>query len=214
MRGKLRRVPTERLLLADSEMNPLATLSKAVQGTMLACMTMMHGSLDGVPMEVLFRGLDAPGRQRMLHAAAAVDAARLTGQVPQWQWFPDHIERPEVQIDGAVPEILLSEISLYDEGGDWLEAAIDVEWTPNGRLSVCAAMGMACWCPEDHGTHYAPLLNVPADDTTSLEEAFEIAAHHLVDWLSGSRDPAHWRARANLPQRSSFAPPAAQEHSG
>ncbi|MFF4787367.1 hypothetical protein ACFY3E_39365 [Streptomyces griseorubiginosus] len=189
-------------------------MSKAVQGIMLDCMTMMCGPLDGVPMEVLFLGLDAPGRQRMLRAAAAVDAARPTGQVPQWQWFPDHIQRPDVHIDGAAPEILLSEISLYDEGGDWLEAAIDVEWTPAGRLNVCATMGMACWCPEDHGTHYAPSLNVSADDTTSLDEAFEVVTHHLVDWLGGSRDPAHWRAQANLPQRASLAPPAAQERSG
>jgi hypothetical protein len=177
-------------------------------------MTMMCGPIDSVPLEGLFRDLDGPGRHRMLHAAAAVDAARPTGQVPQWQWFPDHIERPDLQIDGAVPEILLSEISLYDEGGDWLEAAIDVEWTPAGRLNVCVVMGMACWCLEDHGTHYAPLLNVPVDDTTSLDEAFEVAAHHLVDWLSGSRYPAHWRARANLPQRSSLAPPATRECSG
>jgi hypothetical protein len=181
---------------------------------MLAYMTMMCGPLDSVPLEGLFHGLDAPGRQRMLHAAAAVDAAHPTGHVPQWQWFPDHVERPAVQSDGAVPEILLSEISLYDEGGDWLEAVIDVEWTPAGRLNVCAAMGMACWCPKDHGTHYAPLLNVPVDDTTSLDEAFEVAAHVLVDWLSGSRDPAHWRERTKLPQRSSFAPLAAQERSG
>ncbi|MFI5974949.1 hypothetical protein [Streptomyces sp. NPDC051452] len=177
-------------------------------------MTVMCGPLDGVPMEVLFRGLDASGRQRMLRAATRVDAARPTGQVPQWQWFPDHIKRPDIHIDGAIPEILLSEISLYDEGGDWLEATIDVEWTPAGRLNVCAAMGMACWCPEDHGTHYAPSLNVPAGGMTSLCEAFEVAAHHLVGWLRGSPNPAHWRARANLPQRPSFVPPAVQERSG
>jgi hypothetical protein len=174
-------------------------------------MTMMYGPLDDVPMEVLFPGLEAPGRQRMLRAAAAVDAARPAGQVPRWQWFPDHIERPDTLMDGAVPEILLSEISLHDEGDDWLEAAIDVEWTPAGRLNVCVAMGMACWCPEDHGTHYAPSLDVSADDTASLDEAFGVAAHRLVDWLSGSRDPDHWRARANLPQRPSFTPPTTQE---
>ncbi|MFF3943009.1 hypothetical protein [Streptomyces phaeofaciens] len=177
-------------------------------------MTMMCGPLDSVPLESLFRRLDGPGRQRMLQAAAAVDAARPTGQVPQWQWFPDHIECPTVQIDGVVLEILLAEISLYDEGGDWLEAAIDVEWTSAGQLSACAAMSMPCWCPEDHGTHYAPLYNVPVDATTSLDEAFEAAAHHLMDWLDRSRDPSFWRTRANLPRSSSPSRPAEQERWG
>jgi len=135
----------------------------------------------------------------MRRTAAIVDSARPPGQSPVWEWFPGHIEF--VGTGPGVPEILLTAISLYDEGNDWLEAELDVDWTEHGLLNVCAAVSVACLCVEDHNTHYAASLNV-AVDSASLGEAFEAAAHQLIKWLEEPQNPAYWRTRVTLPQRS------------
>jgi hypothetical protein len=94
---------------------------------------------------------------------------------------------------------LLTEISLDEQGDDWAEAEFGVEWTTDGQLNVCATVGVACLCVQDHNKHYAVSLDVPAD-AVSLGEAFEAAAHQLIKWLEESRDPAYWRPRASMAQ--------------
>ncbi|QJT01755.1 hypothetical protein G9272_16740 [Streptomyces asoensis] len=162
-------------------------------------MTTMRGPFDGVPLDELFPRVDDLGRQRMRRAVAVVDAVRPTDQTPEWEWWPHHIDFPGPGV--GIPEILLTELSLYDDRVDWLSMAIDVAWTPAGRLRVCAAVEVACWCVKNHNTHYAPSLGIPVRDGVSLEAAFEAAAQQLTKWLEEPWDPEHWRARANLPQR-------------
>ncbi|MCF3130827.1 hypothetical protein [Streptomyces olivochromogenes] len=162
-------------------------------------MTTMRGPFDRVPLDELFPHVDDLGRQRMRRAVAMVDAVRPADQTPDWEWWPHHINFPGAAV--GVPEILLTEFSLYDDRVDWLAMAIDVEWTAAGRLRVCAAVEVACWCTENHNAHYAPSLEIPVRDDASLEAAFEAAARQLTKWLEEPWDPEHWRARANLPQR-------------
>ncbi|WP_412075993.1 hypothetical protein ACLF6K_09310 [Streptomyces xanthophaeus] len=97
-------------------------------------------------------------------------ASRYRGSPQIWEWFPQHVTFPG-QAKAGTPEILLAEVSLDDEGSDWLEVSLDVEWTEEGLLNVWSAISVACWCEVNHNNH----------------------------WLGGPRDPELWRAHAGLP---------------
>lgn len=93
----------------------------------------------------------------------------------------------------GVPEILLNKIPLYDAGSDWLGLEFDVEWTKSGELNVCVAVGVACWCEVNHGTHDVDFFNLPMSGGTSLSDAFEAGVAKLIGWLAEPRDPEWWR---------------------
>ncbi|NGO75243.1 hypothetical protein G6045_06050 [Streptomyces sp. YC504] len=160
-------------------------------------MTVMSGALSCTTLEVLFPGAEAADRERLLRAAAAVDAACISGQ-PVWQWFPGHPVFPGADGPG-VSEILLAEIPLYDADSDWLGLEFTVEWTKDGELNACVAVGVQCLCEANHGTHYVDTLNVPVGGETPLGDAFEAAAAQLIGWLAGAHDPEWWRNQAPLP---------------
>lgn len=160
---------------------------------------MTSGPLSAATLELLFPGTEAADHERILHAVEAVDAVCPSGNAV-WEWSPDHAAFPGTDAPG-VPEILLKEIPLYDADSEWLGLEFDVEWTEDGELKVCVAVGVACWCEVNHGTHYGDSLNVPVGGSTSLAEAFEAAAAKLTTWLGGSRDPEWWRNLAGLPSR-------------
>ncbi|MFD3453682.1 hypothetical protein ACFWVC_16055 [Streptomyces sp. NPDC058691] len=164
-------------------------------------MTMLSGRFDSVPLATLFPHAEAADHLRMRQAAAALDAERPTGDELRWEWFPQHVICPGEDA-GGVPEILLTEISLYVKDADWLELVLDIGWTTEGLLNVCAAVSVACWCTENHNTHYINERDLIIDDRTSLGAAFEAGVGQLIEWLAESRDPETWRINAGLPLRS------------
>ncbi|MDG4859024.1 hypothetical protein P8605_12815 [Streptomyces sp. T-3] len=160
-------------------------------------MTMTSGPLSAAPLDVLFTGAVLADLERIRQAADTVDAACASGPVV-WQWSLDHAVFPGAEAPG-VPVILLAEIPLYDADSDWLGLEFDVEWTEDGTLNVCVAVGLACWCEVNHGTHYVDSFNPPVSESTSLGDAFEAAAAKLIRWLAGPRGPEWWRTLAALP---------------
>ncbi|MEU6347302.1 hypothetical protein ABZ883_40935 [Streptomyces sp. NPDC046977] len=164
-------------------------------------MTMQSGPFSSVPLPALFPHAEAAEHLRMRRAAAALDGERPSGDEPTWEWFPQHITCPGADVRRGVPEILLTEISLYDKEADWLELALGIEWTVEGHLNVCAALSVACWCTENHNAHFIDERNLAIDRHTSLGSAFEAGVGRLIEWLAEPWDPEVWRFRSGLPLR-------------
>ncbi|MER6218755.1 hypothetical protein ABT213_32575 [Streptomyces sp. NPDC001674] len=167
---------------------------------MLRPMNTPSGTFDAVPLEVLFPDADLADFARLRRSADEIDGARASGKLQVWEWFPQHITFPG-RTKAGTPEVLLAEVSLYDEGSDWLEVSLDVEWTAEGLLSVCSTISVACWCEVDHNAHYIDPVDRAVAGETSLADAFETAASRFIQGLAGSRDPVFWRAHAGLPPR-------------
>ncbi|MFJ3878391.1 hypothetical protein ACIPW5_13120 [Streptomyces sp. NPDC090077] len=158
------------------------------------------GTFEAVPLEALFPDAGAADLGRLARSAAEIDGALVPGKRLVWEWFPEHVIFPGRSVAGT-PEILLTEVSLYDEGSDWLALSLDVEWTEEGLLRVWSAISVACWCEVEHNAHYVDPVDRTVAGATSLADAFETAAGRFVQALAGPRDPEHWRAHAILPPR-------------
>ncbi|MFF9340174.1 MULTISPECIES: hypothetical protein [unclassified Streptomyces] len=167
---------------------------------MLSPMNTPSGTFDAVPLEVLFPDTGVADLDRIRRSAHEIDGVQVSGKPQVWQWFPQHVTFPGRAKAGTL-EILLAEVSLYDEGGDWVEVSLDVEWTEKGLLSVWSAINVACWCEADHNAHHIDPVERTVVGTTSLADAFETAADRLIQWLAGPRDPEFWRSQASLPPR-------------
>lgn len=165
---------------------------------MLRLMNTPSGTFDAVPLEALFPDAGVADLDRIRRSADAIDGAQVSRKPQVWQWFPQHVTFPG-RAKAGTPEVLLAEVSLYDEGGDWLEVSLDVEWTEEGLLSVWSAISVACWCEVDHNAHYIDPVERTVVGTTSLADAFETSADRFIQWLTGPRDPEFWRARASFP---------------
>lgn len=81
----------------------------------------------------------------------------------------------------GTPVLLCTTVLMDDRPGDWTELELDVCWTTSqGELEVSAQLGVACFCEEDHNTHYVESLSLVVDGERSLAEAFEQAVEHVV----------------------------------
>jgi hypothetical protein len=153
-----------------------------------------------VPLAALFPQLPTAEVESLQCSARRVDAARVRDSVPEWQWAPTHAVFPGPGPGSAV--ILLAETNEHADSSDHLAFHLDVFWTDEGRLSVSAAVNVACWCETDHATHYVDDLTLLVKGDTSLGQAFQECAEQLISWLENPREPDYWRERAVLPLRS------------
>lgn len=167
---------------------------------MLRLMNTPSGTFDAVPLETLFPDASVADLGRLRRSAADIDGVQISGKPQVWEWFPQHVTFPGRSVTGT-PEILLAEVSLYDEGSDWLEVSLDVEWTKEGLLNVWSAISVACWCEVNHNAHYIDPVERTIVGATSLADAFETVAGRFVQGLAGPRDAEFWRAHASLPPR-------------
>ncbi|MFJ8011096.1 hypothetical protein [Streptomyces sp. NPDC096339] len=163
-------------------------------------MNSRSGTFDAVPLEALFPEASVADFGRLRRSADGIDRVRTPGKPQLWEWFPQHVRFPGQSMAGT-PEILLAEVSLYDEDADWLEASLDVEWTKEGLLNVWSAISVACWCEVDHNAHYIDPVERTVIGSTSLADAFEAVTHRFIQRLAGPLDPEFWRAHASLPCR-------------
>ncbi|MER5890514.1 hypothetical protein ABT160_42375 [Streptomyces sp. NPDC001941] len=85
-----------------------------------------RGTFDAVPLEALFPDAGVADLDRIRRSEHEIDGVHVSGKPPLWQWFPQHVTFPG-RARAGTPEVLLAEVSLYDEGADWLEASLDVE---------------------------------------------------------------------------------------
>jgi hypothetical protein len=91
-------------------------------------------------------------------------------------------------------------ITLYGTRDDWLELTLDIAWIKPPKLTVNAAVEVACWCPRDHNMHQVREASWPVADSHELVEAFAAGTAMLVDVLgSGPFEPRPWRLQAGLP---------------
>jgi hypothetical protein len=91
-------------------------------------------------------------------------------------------------------------IMLYDTRDDWLELTLGIAWMAPPKLTVNAAVEVACWCPQDHNMHQVRAAQWHAVNSRELVEAFAAGTAMLVDVLAtGPFDPLPWRAQAGLP---------------
>ncbi|MFF5284532.1 hypothetical protein [Streptomyces sp. NPDC013171] len=94
-------------------------------------MNTASGSFDAVPLEALFPDASVADLGRLRRSADEIDDVQVSGKPQVWEWFPQHVTFPG-RAKASTPEILLAVVSLYDEGTDWLELSLDVEWTKGG----------------------------------------------------------------------------------
>lgn len=160
---------------------------------------MSRGSFDDVPLAALFPQLTHADMEAMRVVAGAVDAARVKGEAPQWEWAPGHARFPGPQPGVAV--VLMADVIVHADGGDRLEFWLQVFWTDQGRLAVNAAVNVACWCETDHATHDIDELTLVVDEGRSLAHAFAAGSERLVGRLMDPHDADYWRDRAALPPR-------------
>jgi hypothetical protein len=125
-----------------------------------------------------------------------------------WHWYPGRRE-PSQPSPGGIRLLLVDlAITLYDTREDWLELALDIAWVAPHRLTVNAAVEVACWCPHNHNMHRVRTAQWQAVNSRELVEAFAAGTAMLTGVLAaGPFDPHPWRVQAGLPD----GPPASRE---
>jgi hypothetical protein len=169
-----------------------------------------RGTIDDVPLAMLFPGAAAHELEHIRRVAAAVDALRPADDPPEWEWFRKHAACPDPMPEGITPLILTTVVAVVHEetGVDWLELELDVAWLRAGVPGALAAVSVACWCDIDHNTHYPAEAVWEVGTGLRLGDAFERAASRLPGWLACPADPEYWRAQAVLPARPKPRRPA------
>lgn len=157
-------------------------------------------SLADVPLgEVLpCDYLGAEGELRKL--ANDLDSHPRAAGRSAWHWYPERREPPRAP--GSAPYLLLVDttITLYESRDDWLELTLDIAWLAPPRLTVNAAVEVACWCPQDHNMHRVRTARWHSLNSHELAGAFAAGAAMLEDVLAmGPFDPRPWRVQAGLP---------------
>lgn len=117
-----------------------------------------------------------------------------------WHWYPERREPPQSSGSGLYLLLVDTTITLCETRDDWLELTLDIAWRPSPKLTVNAAVEVACWCPHYHNMHQVRAGRWQAADSHELVEAFAAGSAMLVDVLArGPFDPRSWRVQAGLP---------------
>src|SRR5215469_5320621 len=141
---------------------------------------------------------DAEGELRKL--AEALESHPSAAGRWAWHWYPEHREPP--QSSDREHYLLLTDTTttLYNTRDDWLELTLDIAWIAPSKLTVNAAVEVACWCPQDHNMHQVRTTRWHPANSRELVEAFAAATAMLADVLAtGPFDPHPWRVQADLP---------------
>lgn len=157
-------------------------------------------SIAQVPLhEVLPRDyLSAEGELRRL--ADELDSHPSAAGRTVWHWYPDRTEPSQTSARGVYLLLVDTTITLYKTRDDWLELTLDIAWLVPPKLTVDAAVEVACWCPQDHNMHQVRQEQWHAVNSNELAEAFAAGAAMLLDVLgSGPSEPHPWRVQAGLP---------------
>lgn len=157
-------------------------------------------SVAHVPLrEVLPRDyLSAEGELRML--ANELDSHPSAADRTAWHWYPDGTE-PQQTSNRRLYQLLVdTTITLYSTRDDWLELTLDIAWMAPPKLTVNAAVEVACWCPQDHNMHQVRKAQWHAENSHELVQAFAAGTAMLMDVLDASPfEPHPWRVHVGLP---------------
>jgi hypothetical protein len=155
-----------------------------------------------VPLREVLPGdyLSAEGDLRRL--ANELDSHLAAADRTAWHWYPDNRTQPS-RTSNRRPYLLLlvdATITLYNTRDDWLELTLGIAWLAPPKLTVDAALEVACWCPQDHNMHQVRQAQWHAADSRDLVEAFAAGTAMLMDVLaSGPFEPHPWRVQVGLP---------------
>jgi hypothetical protein len=117
-----------------------------------------------------------------------------------WHWYSGRTEPPQSSDRRGYVLLIDTTITLFNTRDDWLELTLDIAWLAPPKLTVHAAVEVACWCPQDHNMHQVRKAQWHVGNSHELVEAFATGTAMLMDVLaSGPFEPHPWRARAGLP---------------
>jgi hypothetical protein len=118
-----------------------------------------------------------------------------------WHWYPEDNSPPPASDELRIYRLLVDlTISLYDADSDWLELTLEIAWQQPSKLTVNAAVEVACWCTPDHNMHQARTASRQIANSHELAGGFAAAVAMLAEVLdSGPFDPHPWRVQAGLP---------------
>jgi hypothetical protein len=120
-----------------------------------------------------------------------------------WHWYPERREPSEPAPRGIRLLLVDVTVTLYDTREDWLELTLDISWQVPPKLTVNAAVEVACWCPQNHNMHRVLSAQGHAANSHELVEAFAAGTAMLTGVLSaGPFDPHLWRVQAGLADES------------
>jgi hypothetical protein len=155
-------------------------------------------SIEQVPLSDVLPRDFAAAADRLRRLSRELESHPRAAGRTQWHWYPEHSAKPADSVGRFYHLVFDVTITLFDEGYDSLELALDVSWHPD--LTVNAAVQIACWCPEDHGIHHVRDSRRPVGGADELVEAYAAGVAMLVGVLdSGPFDPGPWRREAGLP---------------
>ncbi len=155
-------------------------------------------SIADVPLHDLLPGDHAAAEHDLRRLAHTLDTHSSAANRTVWHWYPEHTEPPPTSSEGAYLLLVDTTITLVNTGDDWLELTLDIAWRP--KLTVNAAVEVACWCPQDHNMHQVRQAHWQVASHPNLVDSFTAGAAMLTDVLdSGPFEPRAWRLRAGLP---------------
>jgi hypothetical protein len=150
-------------------------------------------TIQGLPFT-----LDEFDRNRLMAAADALDAVRPPTGRKRWESYAH--EGPPESLSGGSAILFQTEVTLFNEGSDWLELSLDVAFYAVPSLIVTASVEVACWCEPDHNIHFAEQHQWLVGSAGPLADAFEAGTAALHGWIvDGPREPEPRRVRAGLP---------------
>lgn len=156
--------------------------------------------------------LDAEDDLRTL--AHKLDSHRSAAGRVAWHWYPGTEPPPtstepgETAGEFGVYHLLVdATIQLYATGADWLELTLDIAWSPSSKVTVNAAVEVACWCIQDHNMHQVRRTQWHVTNSGEVVDAFTAGTAMLADILDkGPFEPQPWRILAGLPDPSNAKP--------
>jgi hypothetical protein len=119
-------------------------------------------------------------------------------------WYPEHNSPPPASDELRIYLLLVdTAISLYDADSDWLELTLDIAWQQPSKLTVNAAVEVACWCMPDHNMHQVRTVSRQIANSHELVEAFaagaSAASRALVLIYQGTRPCRSWKVPVGPP---------------
>ena len=149
--------------------------------------------------------LSAEGELRRL--ANELDSNPLAAERIVWHWYPGRKEPPQTAESRTYLLLVDTTITLYSTRDDWLELSLDIAWLASAKLTVNAAVEVACWCQENHNMHQVRQGRWRVVDSHELVEAFAAGTAMLIEVLaSGPSEPHPWRVQAGLPDAPDTSP--------
>jgi hypothetical protein len=156
-------------------------------------------SFEELPTELLLPSVSLEAKSRLRGIGLSLDQAQLDGRCA-WYGHPSIAQAADVGPHAFIATFGFSVGTYTARNDDWLELTVEVGWRRPRLRSVEFDVGVACWCQDDHGTHYIVSRSEAVGDDTQLVAAFERSAAELISWWqAGPHDPNTVRAGVGLP---------------